>query len=119
MKLQLNDIEVECVIGERSDERDRLQRLRVDVALAIPDEASETDALEDTVDYAELTEAIRSALVEAKCRMIERAAKIVAGVCRRDPRVRGVEARVTKSGAVPGLGSATAVYVFPARESNP
>lgn len=110
MKLALNGIDVECVIGEREDERNRLQRLRVDVTLEIPDDASETDALEDTVDYAELTEEIRKALVNAKCKMIERAAFLVAEVCRREPRVRHAEVRVTKSGAIAHLESATAVY---------
>lgn len=110
MKLELNGIEVECVIGERADERDRLQRLRVDVALEIPDDAAETDALEDTVDYAELTELVRATLVEAKCRMIERAARLVAETARRDPRVKSVVARVTKSGAISHLESASAVF---------
>lgn len=112
MKLELNGIEVECIIGERADERNRLQRLLVDVAMEIPDDAAASDALEDTVDYAELTELIRSELVAAKCRMIERAAHLVAEVCHRDPRVRFAEARVTKSGAVPHLVSATAVCSF-------
>ena len=108
MKLELNGIEVECIIGEREDERNRLQTLLVDVALDIPDDAAETDALEDTVDYAELTETIRAELVAAKCRMIERAAYLVAKACRRDPRVRTATVRVTKSGAIPHLSSATA-----------
>lgn len=112
MRLELNNIEVDCVIGERADERDRLQRLRVDVSLEIPEDAAESDALEDTVDYAELTELVRTTLVEAKCRMIERAARLVAEVCRRDPRVRSAEVRVTKSGAVPHLESASAVFTL-------
>ena len=36
MTLRLNGIEVLCVIGERPDERTRLQKLRVDVALEVP-----------------------------------------------------------------------------------
>ena len=115
MKLLLNGIEVECVIGERDDERLRLQRLRVDLVLEIPDDATQSDALEDTVDYAELTELIRATLTEAKCRMIERAARLVAEVCIRDPRVRSVEAHVTKHGAIPHLESATAVYTVDRR----
>mgnify|MGYP003308172978 CR=1 FL=1 len=59
MKLNLNGLDVDCVIGELPDERDRLQRLRVDVALEIPDRAAETDALGDTVDYALLVGEIR------------------------------------------------------------
>mgnify|MGYP003329076712 CR=1 FL=1 len=64
-KLKLNGIEVDCVIGERPDERTRLQKLRVDVELEIPDRAAETDALGDTVDYAALAEKVRAALVAA------------------------------------------------------
>ena len=106
MRLRLEGIEVDCVIGERPDERDRLQRLKVDVDMEIPSTAAETDSLADTVDYAVLAEKIRAALVEAKCRMIERAAKVVYDCLpTRDARVV-----VTKSGAVPGLASASVVY---------
>ena len=110
MRLDLNGIDVDCVIGERPDERTRLQRLRVDVSLTVPDAAAESDDLADTVDYAALAEAIRAALVAAECRMIERAAKIVADVCRRDARVSHVSAKVTKFGAIPHLESASAVW---------
>ena len=110
MKLKLNGIEVACVIGERPDERVRDQVLCVDVELEIPDRAAETDQLADTVDYAALTDRIRAALVAARCRMIERAAKVVYDVCRADAHVLSASATVTKSGAVPGLTSASAVY---------
>jgi len=106
--LILNGIEVDCIIGERPYERDRTQRLLVDVALKVNGRADETDELSDTVDYAALSERIRSALVAAKCRMIERAAKVVHDVCRADPKVVFAEVKVTKYGAVPGLCSASA-----------
>ena len=109
MKLELNGIDVDCIIGERPDERTHPQRLRVDVVLTIDDTAAETDELADTVDYAALTERIRAALVEAKCRMIERAAKVVADLCLADGKVSAVKARVVKSGAIPHLESAAAV----------
>lgn len=110
MELRLNGIEVECVIGERPDERTRLQELRVDVALEIADAAAETDELADTVDYAALTERIRAALVAAKCRMIERAAKVAADACLADDKATSVAVTVTKRGAVPGLESASVTY---------
>ena len=109
MKLELNGIDVECIIGERPDERMRPQRLRVDVVLTIGDKASETDELADTVDYAALAERIRTALVGAKCRMIERAAKAVADLCLADVKVSAAKVRVVKGGAVPHLESAAAV----------
>ena len=110
MKLKLNGISVDCVIGERPDERDRLQRLDVDIELEIPDRAAETDELADTVDYAALAEKVRSALVAAKCRMIERAAKVACDVCLADEKVRSATVTVTKAGAIPGLASASAVF---------
>ncbi|MBQ3747636.1 MAG: dihydroneopterin aldolase, partial [Kiritimatiellae bacterium] len=109
MTLKLNGIDVDCVIGERPDERTRLQTLRVDVELEISDVAADSDSLSDTVDYAALTERIRAALASAKCRMIERAAKIVKDVCLSDAKVRAAKVSVTKSGAVPHLESAQAV----------
>ena len=108
MKLKLNGIDVDCVIGERPDERTRTQRLRVDVVLTIDDRAAETDELSDTVDYAALTEKVRAALVAAKCRMIERAAKVACDVCCGDAKVLSATVTVTKAGALPGLESAAA-----------
>ena len=109
MTLRLNGIEVDCVIGDRPDERVRTQRLLVDVELSVGDAAAETDDIADAVDYAELAERVRAVLVGAKCRLIERAAKVVHDVCLADPRVSAARVSVTKADAVPHLGSATAV----------
>ena len=110
MKLKLNNLAVNCVIGERPDERLREQGLRVDVELELADTAAETDELADTVDYAALAEKVRAALVAAKCRMIERAAKVACDVCRAEAKVRAATVTVTKAGAVEGLESASVTY---------
>lgn len=110
MRLELNGIDVDCIIGELPDERVRKQRLRVDVSLEIADAVADTDRLEDTVDYAATAERIRAALVAAECRMIERAAKVAAEACRADSKVKSVRAKVTKFGAIPHLESASAVW---------
>lgn len=107
MTLELNGLEVDCVIGERPDERTRLQRLRLDLVLEIGGRAAETDELTDTVDYAALAEEVRQALVEAKCQMIERAARIALDVCLKDGKVGAAKVKVTKTGAVPHLESAS------------
>ncbi len=110
MILELNGIDVDCIIGERADERNRLQNLRVEVRLDICEKAAESDDLSETVDYAALTESIRFALVEAKCKMIERAARVVWTVCLANPIVKSATVRVTKFGAIPHLISASAVF---------
>lgn len=113
MVLKLNDLEAECVIGERPDERTRTQRLLVNVALTVDDTAAETDQLEDAVDYARLVETIRATLAAARCQMIERAARVVAEHCLRQPRVKAVEVAVRKFGAVAHLESAEALCQLP------
>lgn len=110
MTLELNGIDVDCIIGERADERIRLQRLMVDLRLEVDDAAAASDSLSDAVDYAVLAGRVREALVEAKCMMIERAAKTVCDICMMDEKVFAATVRVTKSGTVPHLVSATAAY---------
>ena len=110
MLLELNGLEVDCVIGELPEERVRNQRLALDVKLRISDESADSDDLSDTVDYATLAESIRAALVSAECRMIERAAKVAYEVCIADPKVVSAEVKVTKAGAVKHLASASVTY---------
>lgn len=108
LTLSLNGLEVDCVIGERPDERTRLQRLVVDAVLEVSPEAVSSDDLADTADYAALAAGIAARLKEAECMMIERAAYLAALVCLDDRAVISAEVKVTKSGAVEGLGSASA-----------
>ena len=106
-RLELLGLEVACVIGERPEERVREQRLEVDVSLSLDLAAvAESDALEDTLDYAALAAMIRATLRQARCQMIERAAACVARACLADPRVSAVRVRVEKPGVLPGLRAA-------------
>ena len=110
MLLELNGLDVDCVIGELPEERVRKQRLVLDVQLEICDESAFSDEIADTVDYAALAESIRAALVAAECRMIERAAKGVHDICISCPKVRSAKVKVTKSGAIQHLASASATF---------
>ena len=110
MKLRLDGIDVDCIIGDLPDERNRLQRLRIDVEVVVPDDVASSDDLADTADYVALAEKERSSLVVAKCRMIERAAKVAAEACLSVPRVESATVKVMKAGAVEGIESATAEW---------
>jgi len=109
MLLELDSLEVDCVIGDLPEERERERRVTVSATLDVGDAAGATDSLADTADYAALAAGIRDALVRGRCRMLERAASVAADVCLADPRVRSAKVRVAKDGAVPGLKSAAAV----------
>lgn len=112
MRLKLNRIAVDCVIGELEEERNRLQRLVVDVELEIPELVCETDELTDTVDYPTLAAEIRRTLIEGRCKMIERAAYLACAACFKvgGSSVLAAKVSVTKEGAIENLASATAVY---------
>ena len=108
--LRLNGIEVACIIGDLPEERQREQRLVVDVTLELDlSAAAASDALADTMDYAALTRRIRERLCGAKCRLVERAAALVLEECLADARVLRATVAVRKSGCVPGLASAEVV----------
>jgi dihydroneopterin aldolase len=112
--LELNGIDVECILGDLPEERVREQKIQVDVALALDlTAAGESDALEDTVDYAILVGNIREALEEARCRLLERAAECVADVCLADPLVERATVTVRKFASVPGLASASVTITRP------
>lgn len=111
-ELELCDIDVDCIIGDLPEERLVPQRLLVTVRLTVTGAADTSDALADTVDYAALTQEIRRVLVAAHCRLIERAARLVAETCRADPRVTAVTATVEKRGSVPHLAAARATVTI-------
>ncbi len=105
--LRLNGIEVLCIIGDLPEERLREQRLLVDATLELDlSAAAASDSLADTVDYAALSRRIRETLRSAKCRLVERAAKLAADECLADARVVRATVSVRKCGSVPGLSSA-------------
>lgn len=110
MTLELNGLMVDCIIGERPEERLTPQKLRVDVTMEIGDEAAQSDQLADTVDYAQLAERIRDALIAAKAEMLERAAKVAYDVVLQNDKVRTAHVKVTKFGAIPYLESASVTY---------
>ena len=110
--MELCGLDVACVIGDLPEERNREQRLTVDLALSLDlSVAAKSDKLRDTVDYAALAEDIRAALRRARCHMIEAAAQCVADVCLSDRRVASVRVRIEKAGAIPGLRAAAVTMV--------
>lgn len=110
MELELEKLEVYCIIGDLPRERLHRQRIELDITLETGDSAAESDDLRDAPDYAALAGKVREALSEAKCRLVERAARIAVETCLEDCHVLSARARVRKPGCIPGLGAACAVY---------
>ena len=108
MVLKLEEIQVECIIGELEAERIKKQLLYVKAVIDIEEKSSLTDKIEDTLDYCEVVQKIRGNLEREKCRMLERAAKIVCDTCLSFGNVKFVKAEVRKEGTLRGVKSVTA-----------
>ena len=85
------------VHGVLPDERTRPQPFEVDVELLVDlAPAGNSDALEDTVDYGAVSEAVSGVISSESFRLLERLATRIAEVCRADPRVQSVVVEVRK-----------------------
>jgi dihydroneopterin aldolase len=85
------------VHGVLPEEQTRPQPFEVDVELSVDLSAAGTsDALEDTVDYAAVCEAVSRVVRSESYRLLERLATRVAEVCSVDERVTGVGVTVRK-----------------------
>ncbi len=103
--LLLENLSIQCIIGDLPHERIAPQTLILDLELTCDIErAAQSDALEDTVNYVAVIEAIRQALVGAQCKMIERAAQLaVDATFATDARIHAVTLTLRKPSAVAGV----------------
>jgi dihydroneopterin aldolase len=85
------------VHGVLPEEQTRPQPFEVDVELTVDlTNAGESDALDDTVDYSAVSEAISRVVKSERYQLLERLATRIAEVCCQDERVTGVAVTVRK-----------------------
>lgn len=85
------------VHGVLPEEQARPQPFEVDVELTVDlAKPGESDALDDTVDYSAVSEAVSRVVKSEQYHLLERLASRIAEVCRSDPRVTGVTVTVRK-----------------------
>jgi dihydroneopterin aldolase/2-amino-4-hydroxy-6-hydroxymethyldihydropteridine diphosphokinase len=85
------------VHGVLPEEQTRPQPFEVDVELQVDlRAASESDALDDTVDYGAVCEAVGRVVSSERHQLLERLAARIAEVCRADPRVQRAVVEVRK-----------------------
>ena len=83
--------------GVLPEEQTRPQPFEVDVELTVDaTKAGETDALEDTVDYSAVSEAVSRVVRSERYQLLERLATRIAEVCKVDERVTAVAVTVRK-----------------------
>jgi dihydroneopterin aldolase len=85
------------VHGVLPEEQTRPQPFEVDVELTVDlEKAGDSDALDDTVDYAAVAEAVSRVVRSERYQLLERLATRIAEVCAVDERVTGVAVTVRK-----------------------
>lgn len=85
------------VHGVLPEEQTRPQPFEVDIEMQVDlASAAESDALDDTVDYAAVCEAVSRVVSSESYSLLERLAARIAEVCCADPRVQAVTVEVRK-----------------------
>jgi len=85
------------VHGVLPEEQTRPQPFEVDVELTVDvSSAGQSDALDDTVDYSAVAEAVSRVVTSERYFLLERLAMRIGEVCRVDERVTGVVVTVRK-----------------------
>ena len=85
------------VHGVLPEEQTRPQPFEVDVELDVDlAKPGASDALDDTVDYSAVSEAVSRVVKSEQYHLLERLAARIAEVCTSDPRVTGVTVTVRK-----------------------
>lgn len=107
MILRLENLRVECILGDLPEERVTPRENEIDLELVGDFPAVKTDNLVDTVDYAALSRKIEAVLIEAKAKMIEHAAYLVKELCLKEPYVTDVKVTIRKRGTLPKLAAAS------------
>lgn len=102
----IRNLEVLAHIGVHGHERGKPQPVRINVDLAVEDEAKIEDRLENVVDYEAITAKIRAIVAAGHINLAETLAERIAQSCFQDSRVKRARVRVEKLHALPGAESA-------------
>ncbi len=95
----VRDLVLECSIGVHSYEREALQRVRINLDLAVREGETNgnlNDDLASVVCYEELTKGVRELVSREHVNLVETLAEDVAAMCLIDGRVRSARVRIEK-----------------------
>ena len=110
MRIHVNDLRVDCKIGVWTHERNTTQQIRVDLMVEFDAQAAaRSDALEHTLNYADLAREASFILEAGEFLLLESAAWMICRWILLSPRpgqarppVQSVDVKLTKFGALPG-----------------
>ena len=95
----VRDLVLDCSIGIHQHEREALQRIRVNLDLAVREAETNgllDDELANVVCYENLTKGVRALVSREHVNLVETLAEDVAAMCLGDDRVRSARVRIEK-----------------------
>jgi 7,8-dihydroneopterin aldolase/epimerase/oxygenase len=95
----VRDLVLDCSIGVHQYEREALQRIRINLDLAVREgdtNGNLGDDLANVVCYEELTKGVRDLISREHVNLVETLAEDVAAMCLEDNRVRSARVRIEK-----------------------
>lgn len=114
-RIEIHDLEVTTRIGVTGEERATPQKLLVDIAMMTDTRpAALSDDLEDTIDYQELSDEVRSFAGTVEFNLVESFAEGIARICIEDHSAPSVAINVKKPKA---LSAARTIIVAIQRDS--
>ncbi|MDV6327302.1 dihydroneopterin aldolase [Idiomarina sp. PL1-037] len=100
--VSIEGLTVETIIGVYDWEKEKKQRLVLDIQMSWDNQrAATTDNIDDALDYALVSERVSGWVAEKPRQLIETVAEGVASLILNEFGVQNVEVRVAKPGAVP------------------
>lgn len=100
-RIYIIDLALRCIIGLYPEEREEKQDVLINVAMDVDlARAGRSDDLKDSVDYKAVKKRIMSIVEGSDYKLIESLAERIAGTCLEDTRVKAVQVRVDKPGAL-------------------
>jgi len=104
MKMCVKGIEIQAVIGTKHHERNSHQKILIDVEFEYDAKiASNSDRLEDAVDYSAIVEDIIRNAKESRCLLLETLAERTADLLRRNPVIKSGKITVKKPSAIKNI----------------
>ena len=101
--IYLHDLAIDCVVGAWDWEREITQTVYIDMDMAWDiSKASESDNLDDTLNYKDISKAVSKLVIERKFMLVEAMAVEVAELLMNDFNVPWCRVRINKKGAVRG-----------------
>ena len=92
----VRDLVLDCSIGVHAFEKDKPQRVRINLDMAVREGSEIGDDLANVVCYETIVSAIRALVAQGHVNLVETMAERIAAACLTDSRVRAARIRVEK-----------------------